>query len=74
MGQQLKAVVKRTRRKNYLARKKALAKAGVSRRSSGRTKVAGEAATPKAVKKPAAKKPAAKKAAKAKPAEGAADE
>ena len=63
MGQQLKAVVKRTRRKNYLARKKALAKAGVSRRSSGRTKVAGEAAAPKAAKKaPAAKKPAAKKA------------
>jgi hypothetical protein len=33
MGQQLNKIVKRRRRKNYLARKKALAKAGVSRKA-----------------------------------------
>lgn len=71
MGQQLRKIVKRIRRKAYLARKKALAKSGVVRKV-GRTKAAeGDAA-----KKPAAKK-VAKKAAKkvaAKPAEETAAE
>jgi hypothetical protein len=68
MGQQLRKIVKRTRRKAYLARKKALAKSGVVRKS-GRTKAAEGDAAKKAVKK-TAKKAAAKKVAK--PAEGAA--
>ena len=71
MGQQLRKIVKRIRRKAYLPRKKALAKSGVVR-TIGRTK----ATEGDAVKKPVAKK-AAKKAAKkvaAKPAEETAAE
>ena len=56
MGQQLNKIVKRRRRKLYIARKKALAKAGVTRKPAA-AKGAGKAA-----KKPAAKKPAVKKA------------
>lgn len=68
MGQQLNKIVKRRRRKNYLDRKKALAKAGVSRKARV---VKSEA---KAVKKAPAKKAAAKKAApKAKAVEAAAE-
>jgi hypothetical protein len=57
MGQQLNKIVKRRRRKLYLARKEALAKAGVSRNA----RTAKSEAKP--AKKAAAKKPAAKKAA-----------
>ncbi len=74
MGQQLKTVVKRRRRKAYLQRKKALAKTGAVRRSSGRVKAAGAAEGVKAAKKAAAKKPAAKKVAKVKKADEAAVE
>ena len=68
MGQQHRKVVKRSRRKAYLERKKTRAKQGITRRAS-RTAKAAEGDTPKKVaKKPAAKKvakaPAAKKAAK----------
>lgn len=55
MGQQLNKVIKRRRRKKYLERKKALAKAGVSRKARS-------AKADKGVKKAPAKKPAAKKA------------
>lgn len=61
MGQQLNKIVKRRRRKKYLARKNALVKAGVSRKS----RLAAKAEKP-AAKKAAVKKPAAKKAAKPK--------
>jgi len=61
MGQQLNKIVKRTRRKKYLERKKALVKAGVSRKARAAK------AEPKGVKKADAKKPAAKKAAPSKP-------
>jgi hypothetical protein len=64
MGQQLNKIIKRRRRKLYLARKKALAKSGQSLR---KTPAAKPTAKP-AAKKPAAKKPAAKKVAKASPA------
>lgn len=63
MGQQLNKTIKRRRRKLYQARKKALAKSGLSRKSS----VRGEPkAAKKTAKKPAAPKkaPAAAKAAK----------
>ena len=50
MGQQLNKIVKRRRRKLYLARKKALAKSGQARK----------APAAKAAAKPAAKKTAAK--------------
>ena len=56
MGQQLNKVIKRRRRKLYLARKKALAKAGVSRKARA---VKSEAKT---AKKAPAKKAAVKKA------------
>lgn len=55
MGQQLNKVVKRRRRKNYLARKKALAKAGQGRKPAAR-------GAAKAAKKPAKKAAAPKKA------------
>jgi len=68
MGQQLNKIVKRTRRKKYLERKKALAKAGVSRKARAAK------AEPKTDKKTAVKKPVAKKtAAKPKAAEVAAE-
>lgn len=57
MGQQLNKIIKRRRRKAYIARKKALARTGGARKSST------SKAQPKAAKK-AAKKPAVKKAAK----------
>lgn len=56
MGQQLNKVIKRRRRKKYLERKKALAKAGISHKSRSAR------AEAKSAKKPAVKKPAAKKA------------
>jgi len=56
MGQQLNKIVKRRRRKKYLERKKALVKAGVSRKARTAKSEA------KAVKKAPAKKAAAKKA------------
>lgn len=56
MGQQLNKVIKRRRRKNYLDRKKALAKAGVSRKARSAK------ADAKGAKKAPAKKAAAKKA------------
>lgn len=59
MGQQLNKIVKRRRRKLYLARKKALAKVGVSRKA----RAAAKSAEVKTAKKTPAKKPAAKKAA-----------
>ena len=62
MGQQSNKVIKRRRRKAYLARKKALAKAGVKRTTTSRSKAPATGDEAKA-KKPAAKKPAAKKAA-----------
>lgn len=63
MGQQLNKIIKRRRRKAYLERKKALAKAGVVRKSS-RTKAAPgteekkakKTASKKSVKAPVAKK------------------
>ncbi|MDZ4289987.1 MAG: hypothetical protein U0984_18625 [Prosthecobacter sp.] len=58
MGQQLNKIVKRNRRKLYLARKKALVKAGVSRKPTAKSE-------PKAAKKVAKKAPAKKAAAKA---------
>jgi hypothetical protein len=63
MGQQLNKIIKRTRRKAYLERKKALAKAGVVRKSS-RVKAEGAGDEKKAVKKSAKKStkvPSAKK-------------
>lgn len=56
MGQQLNKIVKRRRRKKYLERKKALAKAGVTRKARA-------AKVEKVVKKAPAKKSAAKKSA-----------
>ena len=53
MGQQLKKVAKRRRRQSYLTRKKALAKAGVSRKARAAARSEAKAST----KKPAAKKP-----------------
>ena len=58
MGQQLNKTIKRRRRKAYIARKKALIKAGVSRKARAAK------SEPKAVKKAPAKKTATKKAAK----------
>ncbi len=58
MGQQLNKTIKRRRRKAYLARKKALVKAGVSRKARAAK------SEPKAAKKAPAKKAAAKKAVK----------
>ncbi|SKB03699.1 hypothetical protein SAMN02745166_03879 [Prosthecobacter debontii] len=58
MGQQLNKTIKRRRRKLYIARKKALAKAGLSRKSAVRL--------PKAAKKSAKKAPVKKAPAKAK--------
>lgn len=63
MGQQLNKIVKRRRRKAYIARKKALAKAGGTRKVAGK-----DAKAKKAVKKPSTKK-AAKPAAAPAPAE-----
>lgn len=63
MGQQLNKSIKRRRRKLYLARKKALAKAGLSRKSVVRE--------PKAAKKAAKKAPVKKAPAKAKAEETA---
>lgn len=57
MGQQLNKIIKRRRRKLYLARKKALATAGVSRKARAAKSEA------KPAKKAPAKKAAAKKAA-----------
>lgn len=78
MGQQLNKVIKRRRRKAYLARKKARTKAGIANNSSGRVKrLAATAAAEgvKVAKKVAAKKaPAAKKAAKPKKEDAAAVE
>ena len=65
MGQQLKKVAKRRRRQSYLTRKKALAKAGVSRKARAAARSESKA------KKPAAKKTAAKKSAKPKAVEAA---
>lgn len=62
MGQQLNKIIKRRRRKAYVARKKALAKAGGIRKSST-VKSPGKAPKKAAAKKPAAKKAAAKPAA-----------
>lgn len=56
MGQQLNKIIKRRRRKAYIARKKALAKAGVGRKAVS--------AAPKVVRKPVKKPAATKKAAK----------
>lgn len=58
MGQQLSKIAKRRRRKNYLERKKELAKAGVSRkaRAAKPEKGAKKAPVKKATKKPVAKK------------------
>ena len=56
MGQQLQKIVKRRRRKKYLDRKKALAKAGVTRKARA-------AKVEKTVKKAPTKKAPAKKAA-----------
>lgn len=58
MGQQLNKIIKRRRRKAYIARKKALVKAGVSRKARAAK------SEPKAAKKAPAKKAATKKAAK----------
>lgn len=55
MGQQLNKIIKRRRRKAYLARKKALAKSGAAR-SASRTSTKKPAAKKAAPKKPAAKK------------------
>ena len=55
MGQQHNKIIKRRRRKNYVARKKALAKSGALRKSSRRSD-APKSAAKKAVKKPAVKK------------------
>ena len=60
MGQQHNKIIKRRRRKNYIARKKELAKSGAIRKSSR-----SGSKDAKAVKKPAAKKVAVKKPAKA---------
>lgn len=65
MGQQLKKVAKRRRRLSYLTRKKALAKAGVSRKARAAARSEAKASTKKPAAKKAAKKPAAKKAAAA---------
>lgn len=64
MGQQLNKIIKRRRRKAYLERKKAQAKAGALR--TPRSKASTEDGVKAAAKKVAAKKPAAKKVAKAK--------
>ena len=63
MGQQLNKIIKRRRRKLYLARKKALARSGQARKAT----TAKTAAAKPAAKKAAVKKPAAKKVAKAAP-------
>jgi len=62
MGQQLRARIKRRRRKNYLTRKKELAKSGLVRKS---VRVKAAPAEAKATAKKAPKKSPAKKAAKA---------
>ncbi|MEN3940882.1 hypothetical protein WJU23_06290 [Prosthecobacter sp. SYSU 5D2] len=64
MGQQLNKIVKRRRRKLYVARKKALAKAGLSRKPLVREPKAAK----KTVKKAAPKKDKAPAKAKAAPA------
>ena len=72
MGKQYNKVIKRSRRKAYLVRKKTLAKQGVTRRSSRIVKASGdEEAVKKPKKSPVKKsaKPAAKKAEEAAPAE-----
>ena len=68
MGQQHRKVVKRSRRKAYLERKKERAKQGITRRASRTPKAAEGDAPKKAPRKPAAKKvakaPVAKKTGK----------
>ena len=59
MGQQLNKIVKRRRRKLYLARKKALAKAGVSRKARTAKSEAKPAKKKGKKKHKKAKKPAA---------------
>ncbi len=56
MGQQHNKIIKRRRRKNYVARKKALAKSGALRKSSRRSDASKSAAKKAVVKKPAVKK------------------
>ncbi|MCB1226642.1 MAG: hypothetical protein KDK99_12580 [Verrucomicrobiales bacterium] len=56
MGQQLRSRIKRRRRKQYLARKKELAKAGLARSKKTAAKSSAEKAKPKAVKKATPKK------------------
>lgn len=70
MGQQHRKVVKRTRRKAYLERKKARAKLGLKRNASRTAKAAGSGVEKKIVRKAAVKK-AAKPAAEAAPKKAA---
>jgi hypothetical protein len=64
MGQQLRKYVKRTRRKAYLARKKALAKQGIVRKASRKKPVEAAGDKPaKKVAKKSTKTPSVKKAA-----------
>ncbi len=65
MGQQLRARLKRRRRKSYLARKKELAKSGLARKSARSKAPSADAKV--AAKKSPAKKPSAAKKAPAKP-------